>query len=158
MAGSRSTSKNAAKTSTAVDVWRLLAEVVQKQFRDAMSLLQQEGLTPGHLKTLLLLAPGEPLPMGSLAQALTCDASTATWLVDRLEERGLVERRMLQTDRRVKTVVLTETGIKTAAAVQKRLYTPPPQLLELDDETLATLRDALSSLKDDAAPAQSALR
>jgi len=117
----------------------------QKQFRGAASKLSEIGLTPGHLKVLMLLSSGEAMPMGSLAQGLACDASTMTWLVDRLEERGLVERKMLASDRRVKTVVLTSRGLKKTAEVKKRLYKPPAELLDLDEETLEVLRDAFAA-------------
>ena len=52
----------------------------------------------------------QPLPMGELAQRLCCDASNVTGIVDHLEERGLVERRVGPDDRRVKHLVLTERG------------------------------------------------
>src|ERR1044072_2464579 len=103
------------------------------------------GLARGHLKVLMLLSSGEALPMGSLAQGLSCDASTMTWLIDRLEERGLVERKMSASDRRVKTVVLTSSGLKKTAEVKKRLYKPPTELLDLDEETLEVLRTAFSA-------------
>ena len=133
------------KDALAVEVWHLLGEMFQKQFRGAAAKLSEIGLTPGHLKVLMLLSSGEALPMGSLAQGLSCDASTMTWLVDRLEERGLVERKMSATDRRVKTVALTSSGLKKTADVKKRLYKPPAELLDLDEETLEVLRDAFSA-------------
>jgi DNA-binding MarR family transcriptional regulator len=122
-----------------------LGESFQRQFKEAASILQQSGLTPGHLKVLMLLSSGEAMPMGSLAQGLSCDASTMTWLIDRLEERGLVERKGLPSDRRVKTVVLTAMGLKTTGIVKKRLYKPPAELLALDEETLTILRDVFST-------------
>jgi len=115
--------------------------------RNAMVLVSQElGVTPGHVKALLELEPGQPRPMGNLAESLHCDASNATWLVDRLEERDLVERGTVPTDRRVKTVVLTPLGAKTRAAVLERLHEPPPELLALDREDLEELRAALAKL------------
>jgi DNA-binding MarR family transcriptional regulator len=137
--------RSSSKEPLAAEVWRLLGESFQKQFKDAASILQESGLTPGHLRVLMLLSSGEAMPMGSLAQGLSCDASTMTWLIDRLEERGLVERKGLPSDRRVKTVVLTTMGLKTTGVVKKRLYKPPPELLELDEETLTILRDVFST-------------
>jgi DNA-binding MarR family transcriptional regulator len=63
-------------------------------------ILQEFGLTPGDLRALFALDGDHPRPMRTLAQAWGCDASNATWMVDRLETRGLVERRMLPPDRR----------------------------------------------------------
>src|SRR2546421_12880630 len=83
------------KKTVASDVWRLMLETAMAQFGQASGILQQYGLTPGHLKLLLQIDETGSRPMGALAQGLHCDASTMTWLVDRLEERGFVERRML---------------------------------------------------------------
>jgi len=52
----------------------------------------------------------QALPMGELAERLCCDASNVTGIVDRLEARGLVERRVGTDDRRVKHLVLTDAG------------------------------------------------
>src|SRR5438445_5055757 len=110
------------KKSLATDVWRLMLDCSMSQFGRTSGILQRLGLTPGHMKLMMQLEPGEGRPMGSLAQAFQCDASTMTWLVDRLEERGLVERKMLLTDRRVKTVALTSLGVTTKAELMERLY------------------------------------
>ena len=138
----------ASKATLAADVWRdLFTFFWSSGSRNAMVLVSQElGVTPGHVKALLELEPDEPRPTGALAESLHCDASNATWLVDRLEERGLVERGTVPTDRRVKTVVLTPLGAKTRAAVLERLHEPPPELLALDREDLEELRGALAKL------------
>ena len=110
--------------------------------------LTEFGFTFGDFRALAVMEPDQPVPMGSLAHAWNCDASNATWVVDRLEERGLVERRMLQTDRRVKTVVLTELGVKTKAELFAAVYAPPEEFLDLDPECIEALRDALLLLPD----------
>lgn len=51
-----------------------------------------------------------PPTMGELAGKLYCDPSTVTFLTGRLEERGLIERRASERDRRVRVVALTESG------------------------------------------------
>ncbi len=60
------------------------------------------GLSPIQCHVLHLLEPGQPMPMSRLADALSCDASNVTGLIDRLESRGLVQRRQATGDRRVK--------------------------------------------------------
>ena len=96
--------------------------------------------------------------MGSLAQSSRCDASTMTWLVDRLEERGLVERRMLPSDRRVKAVALTPLGVQTKAELTDRLYEPPGALVALDRSALETLRSALTKVRHTTPGVQDAAR
>ena len=117
------------------------------QFGQASGILQGLGLTPGHLKLLMQLDEGDGRAMGSLAQSFRCDASTMTWLVDRLEERGLVERRMLPSDRRVKAVALTPLGVQTKTDLMDRLYEPPGALLAVDRAALEGLRGALSKIQ-----------
>jgi DNA-binding MarR family transcriptional regulator len=111
-----------------------------------LAMLREMGLTPGHLKALSVLDPDEPRPMKAMSDALLCDPSMATWFVDRLEEKGLVERRPLPSDRRVKTVVLTPRGVRTRAMVTAALFEPPEELLALDGERLAALKAALAAL------------
>jgi DNA-binding MarR family transcriptional regulator len=136
------------KRAVAADVWRLMLECSLAQFGRASGILQHLGLTPGHMKLLLQLEEDDARAMGSLAQSFRCDASTMTWLVDRLEERGLVERRLLATDRRVKAVALTPLGVTTKAELTKRLYAPPEALLALDRPGLEGLRVALTKIRD----------
>jgi DNA-binding MarR family transcriptional regulator len=136
------------KEAIAADVWRMLAEFSLAMLQRGRHLdeLKALGLTPGHLKVLAALEPGMPRPMGVIADACNCDPSMATWLVDRLEERGLVERTMLATDRRVKTVNLTALGLQTKERLFAHMFEPPEVLLALNTQTLEALRRSLAKL------------
>jgi DNA-binding MarR family transcriptional regulator len=81
--------------------------------------------------------------MRSLADEWECDASNATWIVDRLEKFGLAERRTVPHDRRVKLVVLTARGVKTKAELMEEFLIPPPELLDMDRRDLDTLQRAM---------------
>src|SRR5690606_28085752 len=59
----------------------------------------------------------EPCAMHRLARAMRCDASNLTGISDRLEERGLAERRLDPRDRRVKLLVLTPAGLEVRTAI-----------------------------------------
>jgi DNA-binding MarR family transcriptional regulator len=135
------------KKAVAAETWRLMLDCSMVQFGRASGILQRFGLTPGHMKLLMQLEPDDARAMGSLAQSFQCDASTMTWLVDRLEERGLVERRMLPSDRRVKAVALTPLGIETKAELMDQFYDPPHEFLSLDRAALEAFRDALQKIK-----------
>jgi DNA-binding MarR family transcriptional regulator len=136
------------KEAIAADVWRMLAEFSFAMLQRGRHFdgLKELGLTPGHFKVLAALEPGTARPMGVIADACNCDPSMATWLVDRLEERGLVSRATLLTDRRVKTVVLTTRGVTTKERLFARLFEPPDELLTLDKATLESLRRELKKL------------
>jgi DNA-binding MarR family transcriptional regulator len=134
------------KEQLARSAWELLVAYTFSQRSALADIARELGLTPGHTKTILELDPDEGRSMGELATVLACDASNATWLVDRLEERGLVERQPHPGDRRVKSVVLTREGAKTRALLIERLATPPEDLATLDRADLEALLDALGRL------------
>jgi DNA-binding MarR family transcriptional regulator len=129
----------AAPTPAANEAWRLVAEMFMGRSGHAAAIAAELGLTPGHMKTLMVLSPDEAKPMGALAEILHCDASNATWLVDRLEERGYVERRSHPSDRRVRTVALLPAGIEVRAQIEAKLYEAPPEFEALDADELDTL-------------------
>jgi DNA-binding MarR family transcriptional regulator len=137
-----------AKRSLAAEVWKLMADFCAANFRHSAQaqLMAEIGLTTAHIRALSVLDPDQPRPMRAMASALCCDASMATWLVDRLEERGLVERRTPPNDRRVKTIVLTPLGIRTRDRLRESFYDPPSALTDLDVSSLETLRDELRKL------------
>src|SRR3989442_1904520 len=122
------------------------------QFGRASGILQRLGPTPGHMKLLMHLEEGDGRAMGSLALSFQCDASTMTWLVDRLEERGLVERRKLPSDRRVKAVALTPQGAVTKAELMDRMFQPPDELLALDRDALELLEETLTRIRNSSRP------
>ena len=128
------------------EAWRRLTEVTFRQRRFFVTAAASFGLNPGSLKALLELDPDNPAPMRALAEAWHCDASNVTWLVDQLEARNLVERRVSTTDRRVKTVVLTDDGVALRASVETHLHQAPEDLLKLDDADLAALVNVLSKI------------
>jgi DNA-binding MarR family transcriptional regulator len=113
-----------------------------------MATLNELGLAPMQSMALLQLRPGEPRTMSAMAQALMCDNSNVTGIVDRLEALGLVERRAADHDRRVKTVVLTTKGTKLRSEVERRMSVPPPPLAGLSEEDAVALRDILSRALD----------
>jgi DNA-binding MarR family transcriptional regulator len=134
------------KKHLASEAWRPLARFFFDTVRHRQRILSSEGLTPNDIRALMVLDPSEGRTMSDLAEAWTCDASNATFIVDRLEERGLAERRTVATDRRVKLVVLTDRGAAIRGRVLERFYEPPPELLELSRADLEALREAAARL------------
>lgn len=96
--------------------YRVLSEF-RHQIRRFLSFSTQEareyGLEPRQHQ-LLLVVKGLPVDreptIGELAERMQIRHNTAVELVDRLEERQLVERRRSQVDRRKVYVDLTEQG------------------------------------------------
>ncbi|MBE1587586.1 MarR family winged helix-turn-helix transcriptional regulator [Nonomuraea angiospora] len=84
-----------------------------------------------------------PMTMRDLAERMSCEPSNATFVVDRLEEQGIVERRPHPGDRRAKQLVLTPEG----AALRERLIdllTEASPLARLTSEEQAALNDLLA--------------
>jgi DNA-binding MarR family transcriptional regulator len=136
------------KRTTAGEVWRMMARFTMEKFQrgEHLAMLREHGLTPGHMKMLTMLDPAEPKPMGVMAEMMHCDASQVTWLVDRLEEPGFVERRTLPEDRRVKTIALTPSGVEFRRRVFDMMFEPPAELMQADAATLERLRGDLETL------------
>jgi DNA-binding MarR family transcriptional regulator len=104
------------------------------------------GLSTAQVRALLQMEPGTAVPMRSLAARLDYDASNLTTLVDRLEQRGIVERRADPGDRRVKVLALTEEGARVRADFWHALVEDPGPLAPLDVGELRSLRSLLDSL------------
>jgi MarR family transcriptional regulator, organic hydroperoxide resistance regulator len=122
--------------------WSLLQRVVFSQRPRWMAVIREYDLVPPHWIALQTL--DEPKPMGELAKQLACDSSNVTWITDRLEERGLVERQAAEHDRRVKLLVLTDKGRALRAELEERLSEPPPAIASLSQAEQRRLRDVLS--------------
>ncbi len=125
------------KAAIATEVWQHLFDFIIATVGERNEVLGRHGLTPNDSRALFALS--EPRTMTWLAATWRCDASNATWLVDRLEEKGLAERAALDGDRRVKLVRLTALGRKTRTAVRRALYRPPRALLDLGAADLDAL-------------------
>ena len=132
------------------EVWRLLLQVLigQRRYRFAQ-VATETGLSLPQSFALQQLNPeGRPESMRALAQCLQVDPSAITGLVDRLETKGLVERRPDPDDRRVKALVLTPRGKRVRAHLRQILDEPPPALSRVDDERLRVMRDVLAAMRE----------
>ena len=129
--------------SAAEEAWELMLELFATHRPTLTAAAGEHGLTPQQAWALRRLDPERPLPMSDLAGILGCDASNVTGIVDRLESRGLVERRPDEHDRRVRNLVVTGPGEAVRATILRALHTPPPPLAALGAADQRRLRDAL---------------
>src|ERR671935_2456206 len=113
------------------DAWTLLLDLVMTERARLPQIAAEFELSPVQLHVLRLLEPGQPVAMGRLACSLGCDASNVTGIVDRLEARGLVERRSSPRDRRVKALVVTTRGAQVRTKVLRRMAQPPERIARL---------------------------
>lgn len=110
------------------------------------------GVSMTQILVLSMLQRHGEVPMSRLAELIDVSVSNATGLVDRMEERGYVERVRVPDDRRVVIVRMTEVGARllddmellrenTLREVLERLA--PDQLAGIEQAT-ADLRDAVA--------------
>lgn len=135
-------------SSDASRAWRSVQEMLlhgEGQNRFARSCARHD-LAPSSVKALLRLSGTRPTAMRELASAFACDASYITAVVDALEQRGLATREPHPTDRRVRTVVLTERGCQVGARVLDDLSEPPAAFAALSAEEQRQLADLLEKV------------
>src|SRR5215510_4742189 len=134
--------------SQACEAWQLMIKFFFTQRADLPTLASEFELSPVQCHILHLMEPDRPIPMGSLAEALACDASNVTGLVDRLESRGLIRRQSSAEDRRVKVLELTPAGLRLRTTVLERMTKPPESLARLSVEEQRALVKILKHLLD----------
>ncbi len=83
-----------------------------------------------HLNVLTMLDTDGPDSMSHLAEALDVSVASMTGIVDRMEKRGLVERRHEGKDRRVVLVYPTDTGLDVFRDMDERRRIGLGKLLE----------------------------
>lgn len=97
------------------------------------------------LNCLLALYENGPLPPSQIAKQILVKSSTVTGIIDRLEQKGLVERKRSSPDRRIITIELTDVGRTLAKDA------PPPIQQKIIDGlrnlSTAELKKISSSLK-----------
>lgn len=141
------------KQRRAAEAWPLMFNFFMQTSPQRLETLQRRGLTPNDSRVLFaLLSDGKPI--STLARELSCDPSTATWLIDRLERLGLAERRASGEDRRVKLVALTEKGARSKREILREYHCPPPELYLLSQQELKKVIDIFRKLHLTAAPGQ----
>ena len=131
--------------------WQLLVKFFFAQREHLPSSGEEFELSPVQCHVLHLIEPERPLPMGRLAETLGCDASNVTGLVDRLEARGLVQRRASAEDRRVKVIQLTPTGSRLRGELLRRMTGASCSLSRLSDHQQRSLLKILEVLVDEKA-------
>jgi DNA-binding MarR family transcriptional regulator len=138
------------KMTPGARAWNLMFEILRASKPFMETVAGEFDLTPQQLYALRNLSTERAVTMSEFATLLGCDASNVTAVADRLEARGLCERRSAASDRRVKALVLTPAGIELYGRVAERMQQPPPAIDNLsvaDQNELGDLLErALNSL------------
>lgn len=107
------------------------------------------GLTVPQYNVLRILRGAHPQPctINSLIERMLDRMSNASRIVDRLESKKLVERKVSKIDRRAKDVVITKQGLQLLAEVDTRMYDWIGQYSVLENEAFENASDTLDQMR-----------
>ena len=110
------------------------------------------GMTVPQYNVLRILrgAYPEPCTINSLIERMLDRMSNASRIVDRLEVKGLVERKVCAEDRRAKDVVITKSGLKLLEQVDAQMREWLDNFNGLSLSTVEKANLALDSMRDSA--------
>jgi len=101
-----------------------------------------------HIHVLTILEIQGPLSMSRLAEELDVSVASATGIVNRMEERGLVERRHGESDRRIVSVHPTRAGGEVFERLHRRRREKLTKLLDrLSDAELQAFLIGLTAMR-----------
>lgn len=133
-------------TRLATEAWGQVARLFLSQQSRREEVATELGLHISDMISLFHMQPGEGVSQRALADHWACDPSWVTNRIDRLEQLGLVERRLSPTDRRVKEVWLTAVGEAIRTEGLAGFGRPPPVLADLPHRDLVGLARILAKL------------
>lgn len=136
----------------ALKLWTVLSRARSAVAEHSLADIERRGLTPGEFGALEALHHKGPLLLGELKEKILVSSGGITYLVDRLSERGLAERRPCEEDRRSSYAVLTEEG----ESLMQRIFPDHARVIEravsgLDEEEQAEAVRLLKKLGQKAA-------
>jgi MarR family 2-MHQ and catechol resistance regulon transcriptional repressor len=131
----------------ALRVWIALARCYSTFSRSISGKVHEYGLTTPQFGILEALYHLGPLSLGDLAEKLLVTGGNVTYVMDRLEEQGLVYRERSPLDRRIIQAKLTEEG----HAIMAEVFPGHGHFVEalcgsLDHDEQDTLRTLLKKL------------
>src|SRR4051812_3155567 len=145
----QATMTDSAKTNELADrLLRLMPRLHQWAASTVQANRREQDLSLRQLAVLYMIREGADFP-SSLARRLRISPAVVTGLLDRLEQRGYVRRRMDPGDRRRFRLALTESGLAASLAVQQLLSQElAEQFARASDEELEALQQALGVLEE----------
>ena len=133
------------------DLEGVLAEVTAWGPRERMGMFRRWlacSLSIIHLHVLTILELEGPLPMSHLAEQLDVSVASATGIVDRMEQRRLIERRHDEADRRVVSVHPTRLGGEVFARLRRHRRDKLAKVLaQLSDDELTAFLTGLRAMR-----------
>jgi DNA-binding MarR family transcriptional regulator len=147
---------DAERSALAREIWELNLQVHEQAMRLVGPSQIPLDLTVQQLRVLNLVASEPGLSSQDLARQLAVSPPTASGLVDRLEEKGVLERRRDPDDRRLRRLYLTDLGqeaVLEGDSLFERALVAVIKLMTPDDmramkRSSQTMLDVFSRLAD----------
>ena len=140
-------------TTGAQSILHLVKQVQYKAYVRLESVLSPFDVTAVQFRILTTLSTRPDLSSAELARLYDVKPQTMIKQIALLETKGLIERRVSDSNKRLLEVRLTERGAATLKQVQKDSRALELQLLSpLDEREQAVLRDQLSRLLSSLGP------
>jgi MarR family transcriptional regulator, 2-MHQ and catechol-resistance regulon repressor len=108
------------KTPEAIHTWSLILRAVRAIHHFALPPILKEGLGDSDFRVLDVLLNQGPMPVNALGPKVDLNPGSVSVAVDRLYKKGLVSRVESESDRRVRTVSLTEKGRRVFVPIFRR--------------------------------------
>ena len=132
-----------------VDLWRSMASSWKRLQHDAEKNLLRMDLNVSELRILRVLREQGSSPMNRFCAETMLSQPSITGLVDKLEERGLVERVRSREDRREVLIAITEKGNQTySKGMELHGQFVEKALSALEDDEAKSLVSLLKKLAD----------
>ena len=124
--------------STAIDIDQQPGYAIRRLHQISVGVFLQEvgelGVTPVQYAALQVVGNQPGIDQRTLARGIALDTSTTGGVIDRLEARGWLERRLSPQDRRARLLYLTPAG-------EQGLADTLPAMLRAQEQILAPLTE-----------------
>jgi DNA-binding MarR family transcriptional regulator len=132
--------------SPAAEVSALLGALVPAIERRFQKVVSQQGLTKAQAQLLAQLPTDQALSQREMSERLRCAPSSVVGVIDSLEKRGWLTRRVDSADRRINVLVLTPAGREAREHLLQQLLEPPTAISRLSMPEQEQLRDVLRTV------------
>ncbi|NQX82192.1 MAG: MarR family transcriptional regulator [Flavobacteriaceae bacterium] len=93
-------------------------------------------------------AKGEPISVNTILEKMVQRSSNVTRIVDKLTQKGLVERTLSETDRRKMDIIITKEGLELLKKLDLKVESlHKPMKNNLSEDEAKTLKELIVKLK-----------
>src|SRR6266850_4877230 len=144
MAGIHIFMENRKRPREAIHTWLIMLKARNSIARYALPPITEEGLGDSDFRVLDVLLHKGPMPVNALGPKVNLNPGSVSVAIDRLYKKGLVSRVESESDRRVRTVSLTQKGRRVfvpifrqhAALIQRAFQDVSPEEQRQMEEVL----------------------